>query len=147
MRKITMLAATAGAVLAVAGCSSHATAHPQALASASSAAHPLALAPIASTAPHVRDPGDKAACLLWDEAGTTLADETATPAALSATANKAIGEASDPAFKRDVATAVSNYEAAQKVSDYQTNEVLAMGQAMRDAVNDCAADGVAINGS
>lgn len=142
MRKITMLAATAGAVLVVAGCgSSHVTARPQAHAPAASTAHPLTLAPVATPALYVKDSADRTACLTWRRwAGTS---DTASLPTVAATA---AGEASDPAFKRDAAAAVADYRAAQVTSDRQTNDVLQMASDIRDADNDCAADGIAIDG-
>lgn len=130
MRKITMLAATAGAVLVVAGCgSSHVT------------ARPLTLAPVATPALYVKDSADRTACLTWRRwAGTS---DTASLPTVAATA---AGEASDPAFKRDAAAAVADYRAAQVTSDRQTNDVLQMASDIRDADNDCAADGIAIDG-
>ena len=93
-------------------------------------APPVRVSPLASVALHVRSSADKAACELWHRASSAWEDNTLTDAGLVNSTRRAVAESQDPAFRAD---------ASQAVTAGSVNE---LASATRNAVNDCAADGV-----
>ena len=95
----------------------------------------MTLAPMQTPASHVSSAGDKAACLLWYKSITAWEYKAESDSKFFADSAEAIGESTDPGFKHDVNTVVS---------DRKSGNYLAEGTDARNVQNDCADDGVNI---